>query len=71
MSDRLILKTELCEALQVKPDTVSKWIKSGKLPKPDTAISRRVTGWMQSTLTAAGVNLARQSSQHSPAASAP
>lgn len=41
MSDRLILKPELCEALQVKPDTVSKWIKSGKLPKPDTAISRQ------------------------------
>jgi hypothetical protein len=53
--DRLILRKELGLILKVQGDTLTKWVKEGKLPPYDTTISRRTTGWKLSTLVNAGV----------------
>jgi len=60
-NDRLVMRPELAEKLgNDKPlcsETIRRWLKSGKLPKPDVALSKKTTGWRLSTLQAAGINL--------------
>jgi len=53
----------------VSDETVRRWIKQGKLPKPDVDFSARTRGWKLSTLRRAGIKLAAASLQR-PAASA-
>lgn len=55
--DRIIFRDDLCVLLQVGSEAIRRWIKSGKLPKPDVAITRRTLGWRLSTLNAAGIRL--------------
>ena len=55
--DRVIWRPDLHALLDVTADCVRKWIKSGKLPAPDVALSRKTMGWRLSTLRAAGINL--------------
>lgn len=55
--DRVIFRAELCKMLNVGTEAIRRWIKSGKLPKPDVAISRRTLGWKLSTLQAADIGL--------------
>lgn len=55
--DRLVWRAELCEKLDVGSEAVRRWIKAGKLPKPDVAISLRTRCWKLSTLRAHGVGL--------------
>ena len=55
--DPIYTRADIMERLQVKSDTIRKWLKAKKLPPPDVAISRKTTGWKRSTLAAAGVNL--------------
>lgn len=57
MEDRLVLRSDLTKALSVTSETLRVWLKSGKLPKPDVALSRRTMGWRLSTLQSAGIRL--------------
>jgi predicted DNA-binding transcriptional regulator AlpA len=55
--DRVIWRRELQAATMVSSETVRRWMRDGKLPSPDVALSHRTKGWRMSTLRAAGINL--------------
>lgn len=55
--DRVIWRRELQAAAMVSSETIRRWMRDGKLPKPDVALSHRTKGWRVSTLLAAGINL--------------
>ena len=55
--DRVIYRADLCKMMNVGTEAVRRWIKAGKLPAPDVAISRRTMGWRLSTLNAAGIRV--------------
>lgn len=55
--DEIIWRPDLCTKLKRSSECVRRWIKSGKLPKPDVALSHRTMGWRMSTLHAAGIKL--------------
>lgn len=55
--DRVIWRSELRRALGVSEDTIRRWLKADKLPRPDVHLSQRSLGWKVSTLQAAGINL--------------
>lgn len=57
MSDKIIFRAELCEKLRVGSECIRRWIKSGKLPEPDIAITQRTKAWKLSTLEQAGIRL--------------
>ncbi len=57
VTDRVIYRHELAQLLHVTNECVRRYIKAGKLPKPDVAMSPQITGWKTSTLRAAGVNV--------------
>lgn len=56
-TDRLIFREDLVTTLGVGKEALRRWIKAGKLPKPDVAITRRTMAWKLSTLQAAGIGL--------------
>jgi hypothetical protein len=45
----------------VTDETLRRWMKAGKLPKPDVDLSHRTRGWRLSTLRRAGIKLAAAS----------
>lgn len=53
----MIWRPDLQQIVGVSSETVRRWLKTGKLPAPDVALSRRTMGWRISTLRAAGINL--------------
>ena len=55
--DRVLWRRELREKLGVSEETMRRWLKDEKLPKPDVHLSQRSMGWKLSTLRAGGVNL--------------
>lgn len=55
--DRVIWRAELCTTLGVGSECVRRYIKAGKLPAPDVALSLRTMGWRLSTLHGAGVRI--------------
>lgn len=55
--DRVIWRRELQAATEVSSETVRRWMRDGKLPRPDVNLSYRTKGWRMSTLRAAGINL--------------
>jgi predicted DNA-binding transcriptional regulator AlpA len=56
--DRVIWRRDLMRLLgATHSDTLRKWIKAGKVPKPDVDLSMRTRGWKTSTLRAAGINV--------------
>lgn len=57
LEDRVIWRPQLQEMMGVSGNTITRWIKTKKLPVPDVAMSRRTLGWRVSTLRAAGINL--------------
>ncbi len=57
MTDRVIWRSDLCVLLGVGSEAIRRWMKSGKLPAPDVALSARTMGWRLSTLRAAGIGL--------------
>ena len=57
MSDRIIFRDELCALLHVGSECIRRWIKTGKLPEPDIAITQRTKAWKLSTLEQAGIKL--------------
>lgn len=56
-TDRLVFRDDLMTSLGVGQEALRRWIKAGKLPKPDVAITRRTMAWKLSTLQAAGIGL--------------
>ena len=56
--DRVIWRRDLMQLLGGKSaDTIRRYLKDGKLPKPDVDLSMRTKGWKVSTLRAAGINV--------------
>lgn len=55
--DRVIYRAELPGLMQVTSETVRRWIRDNKLPKPDVDLSQRTRGWRLSTLHAAGIGI--------------
>jgi len=43
--------------LGVGSEALRRWLKAGKLPPPDVAISRKTMGWRLSTLQKSGIGL--------------
>lgn len=56
-TDRVIYRRDLCNELGIGSEALRRWMKAGKLPKPDVAISQKTLGWRLSTLRGAGLNL--------------
>ena len=56
--DRVIWRRDLQTGMQVSSETIRRWMRSGKLPAPDVAMSQKTVGWRASTLRAAGINFA-------------
>jgi predicted DNA-binding transcriptional regulator AlpA len=56
-TDRVIYRQDLCTLLGVGSEAMRRWLKAGKLPKPDVDISQKTRGWKVSTLRAAGIDL--------------
>jgi predicted DNA-binding transcriptional regulator AlpA len=55
--NRMVYKKELQASTGVSADTIRRWVRSGKLPKPDVQNSAMVVGWKHSTFCEAGINL--------------
>ena len=55
--DRIISRQDLYKEMHVTSETLRSWIKLGKIPPPDIAISQRTVAWRLSTLQAAGIKL--------------
>jgi predicted DNA-binding transcriptional regulator AlpA len=56
--DRVIWRRELMALCNVtSSETIRRWLKEAKLPKPDVQLSQRTTGWKLSTLRDAGINV--------------
>lgn len=56
--DRVIWRHDLQSMMSVTSETMRRWIKQGRLPKPDVAMSFKTMGWRISTLHNAGINIA-------------
>lgn len=56
-TDRIIYRQDLYKLIGVTSETLRRWLKEGKIPAADIAISRRTVGWRLSTLHAAGIKL--------------
>lgn len=55
--DRIIYRQDLYRQLGVTSETLRRWIKEGRVPAADIAITRRTVGWRLSTLHAAGIRV--------------
>lgn len=55
--DRVIYRADFQQMMNVSSETIRQWMKQGKLPKPDVAITARTLGWRLSTLQAAGIGI--------------
>lgn len=64
--DRVIYRAELPGLMNVTSETVRRWLRAGKLPKPDVDLSQRTRGWRLSTLHAAGCSLGVKGSPWKP-----
>lgn len=53
----ILTRADIMARLGVSRETVRQWIKAGKLPPPDVALSRKTVGWKRSTLIAAGIDI--------------
>jgi len=57
--DRVIWRSELRELMnKVSSETIRRWLRDGKIPKPDVQLSRKSQGWKLSTLRAHGLPIA-------------
>ncbi len=55
--DRVIYRIDLCKKLGVGSEALRRWLRDGKIPKPDVDLSQKTRGWKISTLRAAGIDL--------------
>jgi len=56
-ADPIIWRADLQEVMHVSSDTVRRWLKSNRLPKPDINPTRKSMGWKLSTLRGAGLDI--------------
>jgi hypothetical protein len=50
----------------VSGETIRRWIKAGKLPPPDVAMSLRARGWSLATLHAHGIKITPKAAANQP-----
>lgn len=55
--DRIIYRQDLYKMLGVTSETLRRWIREGRMPRADIAITQRTVGWRLSTLQTAGIKL--------------
>jgi predicted site-specific integrase-resolvase len=55
--DKVIWRHDLQAMMAVSSETMRRWIKAGKLPKPDIAMTHKTMGWRVSTLHNCGINI--------------
>lgn len=55
--DRVVWRDQLQTELRKSSETIRRWLKEGRLPKPDIHPSPTCMGWRLSTLRANGINL--------------
>lgn len=55
--ERIIWRADLYRLLGVGSECVRRYMRNGKLPKPDIDLSVRRQGWKVSTLQAAGIGI--------------
>ena len=53
--DDMIWRRELQRRLDVSSETMRRWLKQGRLPKPDVYVTQKTMGWNRATLRAAGI----------------
>ena len=56
--DRIVWRDQLQGAMRISGETVRRWIRDCKLPKPDIYPTRQCMGWKLSTLRRAGFDIA-------------
>lgn len=56
-TDRIVWRDQLQVTMRISSETVRRWLKSGRLPKPDIYPTRQTMGWHLSTLRAAGLDI--------------
>jgi predicted site-specific integrase-resolvase len=56
-TDKVIWRHDLQAMMAVSSETMRRWIKAGKLPKPDVAMTQKTMGWRVSTLHNCGINI--------------
>lgn len=57
VEDPILTRADIMVRLKCSRETVRQWLKAGKLPPPDVAISRKTMGWKRSTLIDAGISI--------------
>jgi hypothetical protein len=57
-AERIIWRRDLLKQLAVHSNTVSKWMKTGKIPPPDLDLGLHKKGWKMQTLWAHGIHIA-------------
>lgn len=57
LEDPILTRADIMARLRCSRETVRQWLKAGKLPPPDVAISRKTMGWKRSTLIDAGISI--------------
>jgi predicted DNA-binding transcriptional regulator AlpA len=55
MTTEIVDRKSLMQRLGRSSETIRRWLKEGRLPQPDVAISRRTMGWRIETLRAARI----------------
>ena len=55
--ERIIYLRDLPNLLRVGKEAVRRYIKAGKIPKPDFELSKRTRGWKLSTLRDNGIGV--------------
>lgn len=60
MVDPIVWRDQLQEAMRISGETVRRWIRDGKLPKPDIYPTRQCMVWHQSTLRAVGLDILKE-----------
>ena len=55
--EKIIWRADLPAMFKKSDETIRRWIKAGKLPQPDVALSLQSRGWKVATLRSAGINL--------------
>lgn len=55
VEDKMMMRADLCKALNISPETLRRWIKAGTLPAPDINLSLKTQAWRRSSLHAANI----------------
>lgn len=62
-ADPIVWRDDLQAVLHVSSETVRRWLKANRLPKPDIYPTRKTMGWRLSTLRGAGFDIGSTAAQ--------